>query len=154
MTLPRLASDVGRTLTGYVAGQLQIAGILALIYTAGFGVAGVPGWYVLGPLCGLLQLVPLFGAAIAALLAFGLALFAETAEVAIIGAVITFVTAQALEGFYLTPKILGRRLRMPPIAVFLAVLAGGALFGFFGVLFAAPILAVLLVIWRFSREPR
>jgi predicted PurR-regulated permease PerM len=68
--------------------------------------------------------------------------------IAILGALITYVVAQGLEGFYLTPKIMGRRLGLSPWIVFLAILVGGLVFGPLGVLFAAPVAAVVAVLWR------
>ncbi|MCL4401304.1 MAG: AI-2E family transporter, partial [Acidobacteria bacterium] len=103
--------------------------------------------------CGLLNLVPRFGGLIAMALAFLLAL-AFRGFLDALGALGVCVFVQAIEGFVLTPRILGRRLQMPALAVFLAVLLGGALFGFLGMLLAVPALAVLNVIWKFVRDSR
>jgi predicted PurR-regulated permease PerM len=69
----------------------------------------------------------------------------------VLGALITYVVAQGLEGFYLTPKIMGRRLQLSPWVVFLAILVGGLMFGPVGVILAAPLVAVLAILWRRSR---
>jgi predicted PurR-regulated permease PerM len=66
----------------------------------------------------------------------------------VLGALVTYVVAQGLEGFVLTPRIMGRRLGLSPWTVFLVILAGGFFFGPPGVLLAAPVAAVLAVLWR------
>ena len=71
-----------------------------------------------------------------------------------IGVLITFVVVQGLEGFWITPRILGRRVGLSPLYVFFAVLVGGAMFGPIGVLFAVPVLAVLGVLWRHAAKRR
>lgn len=148
---PSLAGEVGSTLSGWIVGQIKIIGVLAIIYTVGFAIAGVPWWFLIGPVCAALNIVPFLGPTIALALSAGVAYLGTYDLYAPIGALITFVLAQALEGFYLTPKILGRRLQLSPIAVFLAILVGGLMFGPLGVIFAAPILAILAVFWRRSR---
>ena len=145
---PSLPREVGRTLGGWITGQLKIVGILMAIYSLGFALSGVPWWALVGVVCGALNLVPVIGATIALFVALGTAWLGTDDMWPIIGALMTFVIAQALEGFYLTPKILGTRLRLKPWAVFLAILIGGFAFGPLGVLFAAPALAVLAVMWR------
>ena len=147
--LPR---EIASTDGAWITGQLKISAIKAVIYTAGFAIGQLPLWYLIGPLCGFLNLVPMAGPLIALLIAMLVALIADAGVNTWLAVIITFAVAQGIEGFYLTPKILGRRLSLSPWAVFLAVLFGGALFGPLGILFAAPVLAVLMVIWR--RVPR
>jgi predicted PurR-regulated permease PerM len=143
-----LPSEVGRTLGGWVTGQLKIIAILMAVYSVGFAMSGVPWWLLVGIVCGALNIVPVLGATIALFIALGTAWLGTNDIWPIVGALITFVIAQALEGFYLTPKILGTRLRLRPWTVFLAILIGGFAFGPVGVLFAAPAVAVLAVFWR------
>jgi predicted PurR-regulated permease PerM len=151
---PSLPAEIGGTLAGWVTGQLKVCAILAAIYAIGFAISGVPWWPLIAVLCAALNVVPIIGPVIALALAAGAGYFGTGDIYAPLGALITFVIAQALEGFYLTPKILGRRLRLHPLAVFLAVLAGGSLFGPLGIVFAAPVLAVILVLWRrLQRSP-
>jgi predicted PurR-regulated permease PerM len=70
------------------------------------------------------------------------------------GVLITFVVVQGLEGFWLSPRIVGRRVGLSPLYVFVAVLIGGALFGPVGLLLAVPVLAVLAVVWRRAAKRR
>ena len=145
-----LAGEVGRTLGGYVVGQAKIAAILACLYSVGYAIAGVPFWLGLGVLSGMLNIIPVFGSLIGLALTAYAVLLSDGGLWNYIGVLITFVTVQALEGFWLSPRILGKRVGLSPLYVFAAVLVGGAVFGPLGVLLAVPILAVLAVFWRRS----
>lgn len=96
----------------------------------------------------MLNIIPVFGSIIGLALTAYAVLLNDGGLWNYIAVLITFVAVQALEGFWLSPRILGRRVGLSPLYVFVAVLVGGALFGPLGVLFAVPILAVLAVLWR------
>lgn len=149
---PSLGREIAGTVGGYLAGQIKVSAILAVLYSVGYAISGVPVWYIMGPLSGALNLVPFVGSVIAILLTGFVALWGETGMYTYIGILITFVVLQALEGFYLTPKLLGRRVGLSPIVVFAAILVGGFAFGPLGVLLAVPLVAVLGVVWRRSRR--
>ncbi len=141
----RIAGDLAR----WMGGQLLIAFLTAVCYAAGFALAGLPWWPLFAAANGFFHLIPIAGAALALLLpvAGWLALTnGDTAMLLWIVAVCALV--QGFEGFYLTPKILGAKLRMKPLLVFLAVVAGSALFGFAGAFFAVPVLAAAMTLWR------
>ena len=154
--MPRdtLAGDVGRTLGGYIVGQLKIAALLSCLYSIGYAISGVPFWLFFGILCGLLNLIPIIGS----LIGLGLTACAVLAKDGVIwnyaGVLITFVIVQGLEGFWLSPRILGKGVGLSPLYVFLAVLVGGAMFGPVGVLLAVPLLAVIGVLWRHAAKRR
>jgi predicted PurR-regulated permease PerM len=145
----RLFAEIGRTLSAYVTGQLRISLILSLIYAIGFAICEVPGWLFVGFLCGFLNLIPFVGGLIGVAIALMLTWFAGGDLYRLAGVMGVWVVAQGLEGFWITPRILGAKLSLKPLAVFVAVLAGGAAFGPIGVLLAAPVLAVAMVVWRF-----
>jgi predicted PurR-regulated permease PerM len=149
-----LAREVGSTLAGYVWGQILVSLILTALYAVGFGVLRLPFWFLLAPACGFLNMIPHFGHLIA--LAVGLlAALSEGLDAVRIAEVIgVYVVVFVLEGYVLTPRILGRRLRLRPLSVFLAVLIGGAMFGFVGLLFAVPVLAVAGVVYRHVKQRR
>ena len=147
-----LTREVFGTIGGYVAGQAKVAVIVGLLYTIGFAIAGVPGWFIIGPLGGALNVVPMVGGVIALLLAGLVTLLGNGDLYNYIGLLLTFVIVQAAEGFYLTPKLLGRRVGLSPVWVFIAIAVGGLAFGPLGVLLAVPVLAVLAVFWRRSRS--
>jgi predicted PurR-regulated permease PerM len=112
----------------------------------------VPAWAGIAALSGFLNVIPYVGTLAGMVLATGLT-FAESGELwRIAGVLGVFAAVQTLEGYYLTPKILGDRLRLHPMAVFLGLLIGGKLFGFLGVLLAVPTIAVVLVFLKFLRE--
>ena len=149
-----LGKELIGTLGGYMIGQIKVAAIVGLLYTIGFAIAKMPGWFIVGPLCGALNVVPIVGAVIALLLAAGITLLGDARLYNFIALLVTFVIVQGLEGFYLTPKLLGERVGLRPLSVFVAIAAGGFAFGPLGVLLAVPALAVLAVFWRRARRPR
>jgi predicted PurR-regulated permease PerM len=147
-----LIREIGRTLSGYVVGQLQIAGILCVLYAVGFAISGVPLWPVVALLGGIFQFIPVLGPVLtlaAALLFIALG-SGELAQY--VGALITFAVAQGVEGFYLTPKILGRHTRLSPVLIFFGVLVAGLFFGPLGILLAVPVMAVAAIVWRHSKR--
>jgi predicted PurR-regulated permease PerM len=150
--LGRLFDEVGRILQAYVLGQLMIAIMMAVLYAAGFAALGVPAWAGLAALSGLLNVVPYVGTLLGVILATGFT-FAHGAEVwRVVGVPVVFLLVQSIEGYFLTPRILGGRLSLHPMAVFLGLLIGGRLFGFLGILLAVPVIAVCQVFVKFLRE--
>ncbi|MGH9627124.1 MAG: AI-2E family transporter [Bryobacteraceae bacterium] len=145
---PSLLGDIGRTLAFYVRGQIRVSAILALLYAVGFALSGVPGWPFVAVMCGFANLIPIVGSVIALGIAALITWFGGGGLYNLLGVLATFVVAQGLEGFYITPRVLGREVSVPPLTVFAALLIGGALFGFFGLLLAVPLVAILMVSWR------
>ena len=154
----QLLKQIAGNLLHWVGGQMLIAAILTVLYAVGFALAGLPGWWAFAIVNGFLHLIPMFGAALGLALPFlGWLLLTKGDPYQILAIIGVYVAAQALEGFYLTPKILGYKLRLKPFLVFLGVIAGSAMFGFVGALFAAPVMAVAMTIWRWwydHRQPK
>jgi len=148
----RLFDESGRILESYVRGQLLIGIIMAVFYAVGFWVLGVPAWAGIAIIAGLLNAIPYVGT----ILGFALASIFTLAEGGgwwdIAGVLGIFVAVQTLEGYVLTPKILGGRLNLHPMAVFLGLLVGGKLFGFLGIILAIPGIAIGKVFLKFLRE--
>jgi predicted PurR-regulated permease PerM len=151
---PSLAGEVGRTLSGYVAAQAKIAAILACLYSIGYAISGVPFWLGLGILGGMLNVIPVIGSVLGLALTAYAVFLNDGGMWNYAGVLITFVVVQGLEGFWLSPRIVGRRVGLSPLYVFVAVLIGGALFGPVGLLLAVPVLAVLAVVWRRAAKRR
>ncbi len=149
-----LLGEIVQTLHAWVKGEAQIVAVLLVLYAIGFGFAQVPAWYVIAPLCAFLYLIPLFGSPIGLILALLVTFFADRTIWQVLAVLLVWVVIQGIEGFYLTPHILGKRTRLGPLAVFFGVIAGSSLFGFFGVLFAVPAMAVAMVIWRYWERSR
>ena len=148
----RLFDESGRILESYVRGQLLIGAIMAVCYAVGFWFLGVPAWAGIAMIAGLLNAIPYVGTILGILLAGGFTVaggggFGDIA--AVIG---VFVAVQLLEGYVLTPRIMGGRLNLHPMAVFLGLLIGGKLFGFLGVILAIPAIAIGKVFFKFLRE--
>lgn len=148
----RLFDEMGRILQSYVLGQLMIAIIMGLLYAVGFAALRVSAWAGLAALSGFLNVIPYVGTTAGLILASGFT-FADTGEiwrVAGVGGI--FSAVQAIEGYYLTLRILGGRLSLHPMVVFLGLLIGGRLFGLLGVLLAVPAIAIGVVLLKFARE--
>ena len=151
-TFSRLFDEVGRILQSYVRGQLLIAMIMGGLYAVGFAVLRVPAWPGLAVLSGFLNLVPYVGTLFGMVLATVFTLADGGGFWRVTGVLAIFAVVQSIEGYYLTPKILGGRLQLHPMVVFLGLLIGGKLFGFLGIILAVPTLAVSKVFLMFLRE--
>ena len=143
-----LLREIASTLGAYLTGQLKISLILTAIFAIGFALAGMPWWGLVAFLCGFLHLVPVFGTLLSLGLAELVMVSAEQSWNRCLVVLAIWVAGEALESFWLTPRILGRRLQLSPWVVFLAVALGGMIFGPLGVLLAVPVAAVLAVIYR------
>ena len=147
-----LFDESGRILESYVRGQILIGSIMAVCYAIGFYFLGVPAWAGIALLAGLLNSVPYVGTIIGVILACSFS-FADGSSFAHIAAILgVFVAVQSLEGYFLTPRIMGDRLNLHPMAVFLGLLIGGKLFGLLGVVLAIQVIAIAKVFFKFLRE--
>lgn len=152
----RAASDfaegVARVLSGYVLGELFVVLITACITTAGLLVLRVPYSYVLGPLAGLCVLVPYVGVIFSTTPAFVVALLSGEDYTQAVKVLIFYTLIQFLEGNVLTPFIVGSRVRLHPLAVLIAFLFWGILWGVPGAILAVPLTATIKVVAeRFDR---
>ncbi len=136
------------TLGAWLRGQAQVALCMFALYAAGFAYLDLPFWGLLAFLGGLLHFIPVIGAVLSLILPVVVSLIARGGQRQLLGLLVVFVVAQVLESFVLTPVILGARLRLRPALVFLALLAGGMLFGLLGALFAVPAVAAAVLFWR------
>ena len=148
----RLFDESGRILESYVRGQLLIGAIMAFFYAAGFWFLGVPAWAGIALIAGLLNAVPYVGTILGIVLAGGFTVAGGGGVWDVAAVLGVFVAVQSLEGYFLTPKILGGRLNLHPMAVFLGLLIGGKLFGLLGVILAIPAIAIGKVFFKFLRE--
>lgn len=141
----RVLERCDQVLGAFVRGQLTVCAALAVIYAVGLSFTGIDMPWVVGLVSGALFIVPYLGTLVGVVLGSALALlkFHDLWHLLAVWAV--FAGGQAIEGFLLTPRIVGNRVGLHPLAVLVAVLAGGELFGFVGVLLAVPGAAVLRV---------
>ena len=142
------ATDADRVLSGFLHGQLLVMLAQGTFYAVALSVVGLNQALLIGFAAGLVTFVPYLGGVIGLTLALiaGLVQFQDLPHLLAIGGV--FAAGQMLESLLLTPLLVGDRLGMHPVAVIFAVMAGGQLFGFFGVLLALPVSAVLVVLLR------
>mgnify|MGYP001813452737 FL=1 len=149
-TIVGLARDVDDMLGAFLRGQLLVMLALSIIYSIGLGLIGLEFAVAIGVVSGLVSFVPYLG------LIFGIALASLTVALEpepllkLVGVVATFSIAQVIEGSLLTPKLVGDRIGLHPVLIIFAIAAGGQLFGFFGILLALPVAAVLSVLVRFA----
>ena len=143
------AREVDRILSAWVRGQALCCLLLALYYAAGLTVAGLDLGLIVGLMAGLLSFIPYVGSITGGLTAIGLALaqFPHWRGVAVVGGVL--VVGQILEGYVIYPRFLGDRVELPAVWVIFALFAGGAAFGFLGVMLAVPVAATIGVLARF-----
>jgi len=151
-TASRLARESSDVLGAFLRGQFLVMIILGVMYGVGLWGVGLDLGILIGLIAGLLTFVPYLGPAsgiilgcIAALVQFG-----DWEHVA--GVLIVFGIGQVIESYWLTPKLVGDRIGLHPAAVIFAVLAGGHLFGFLGMLLALPVAAVANVLLRYAEQ--
>ena len=144
----RIVSEVDEVLGAFFRGQLMVMFALGLIYTVGLSLVGIELAVLIGMGAGLLSIVPYLGSIVGVLVAAGAAIFQFQDWLHLVLVLLVFGTGQAAEGMYLTPKLVGDRIGLHPVAVIFAVLAGGQLFGFLGILLALPVAAALNVLVR------
>jgi predicted PurR-regulated permease PerM len=139
-------------LAGFIRGQLLVMSALSLIYTVGLMIIGVELALLLGVIAGVVSFVPYLGLIVGVVLS-GLAALLQFGDwMPVVYVVIVFSVAQMIEGMVLTPRFVGERIGLHPVAVIFAVLAGGQLFGFTGVLLALPVAAVVVVLLKHAHE--
>jgi predicted PurR-regulated permease PerM len=141
-----LVGEVDVALAGFVRGQLTVALVLGVLLAIGLSIIGIDGALVIGLLTGLLNMIPFIGTAIGVTLSLLMAIGQLSGWGPILGVVIVFVVTQTLEGNVITPRLVGKSVGLPPVVVILAVLAGGEILGFAGLLLAVPMAAVLKVV--------
>lgn len=143
-----VARESDEMLGGFLRGQLLVMLALATLYSIGLSVVGLKYALAIGVVAGLVSFVPYLGLFVGIGLAGLSALVDMGSWTAVAGVVVVFVAAQMVEGSLLTPKLVGDRIGLHPVLVIFSVLAGGQLFGFFGILLALPAAAVVSVVVR------
>jgi hypothetical protein len=151
-SVSRFVAEADTVLGEYVRGQLLVMCCLSVYYVAGMSLFGLSVAWPIGILTGMAVFVPYVGFGVGLLLA-ALSGFLEMPPMqASLMLAVVFGLGQLLEGFVLTPRLIGERIGLHPLVVIFALLAFGQLLGFVGVLIALPASAVLLVALRRLRE--
>ncbi|MGR3805017.1 AI-2E family transporter [Marinibacterium profundimaris] len=150
-TIRKLASDIDRTMAGFVRGMVMVCSILGSYYAIALMIVGLDFGLVVGFIAGALTFIPYLGALLGGALAVGLALFQFWGEwwmIAIVAAI--FQLGQFVEGNFLTPNLVGSSVGLHPVWLLLALSVFGTLFGFIGLLVAVPLAAAIGVLVRFG----
>ena len=151
----KVGGDIYRTVGGYVTGNLTISLIAGVVSTGVLLVLGVPYAVALGLIVALLDLIPLAGATLAAIIVSAVGFLHSTTAGIVL--VIFFVLYQQLENHVLQPLVYGRTVRLSPLIVLVAVLMGAELAGVIGALGAIPVagsIQVIVVDWLEHRRQR
>jgi len=151
-TVAHLARESDVVLGAFVRGQLLVMLALAIYYGVALTLIGISVGPLIGMVAGLLSFVPYLGF----ITGFGAAIIASLVQhgdwphlLMVVG---VFVVGQLLEGYVLVPRLVGEKIGLHPVAVIFAVLAGGYLFGFLGVLLALPAASVILVLLHYLAQ--
>lgn len=151
-TVSRLAKESDEMLGAFLRGQFMVMIALSILYWLGLSLIGLDFALLIGFIAGLVSFVPYLGLIVGITIA-GIAILFQTQDpLNLLWILGVFVVVQVIEGSVLTPWLVGERIGLHPVAVIFAVLAGGQLFGFVGVLLALPVAAILVVIMRHLHE--
>ena len=133
-------------------GQVEVAVILAVLYAIGLAIVfglmgvGVTAGISIGVLTGLLNIVPYFGFVIGIVLSLSMVLLEWSGPAPLVGVLVVFGVVQALEGYVITPRIVGEKVGLSPVVVIIVLLLGGEVLGLVGVLLAIPIAGIVRVL--------
>jgi predicted PurR-regulated permease PerM len=141
-----MAREIDAGLSAFLHGQFTVMLVLGTLYSIGYSLVGIPVALGIGLLTGILCFIPYVGAATGFVLALLLSLLEAQGIGPVLGVIGVFAGVQILDGVLITPRVLGGKLGLTPIWIVVALMAGGELFGFLGVLLAVPATAVLKVL--------
>jgi predicted PurR-regulated permease PerM len=142
--------DINNTIGGFAKGQATVCVALAIYYMTMLTIVDLDFSITVGLVIGLISFVPYVGAFVGFLLSIGIALaqFSDWWSIGLVAAV--FFVGQIIEGYLLVPNLVGDRIGLHPVWVIFAVLAGGVIYGFVGILIALPVAAALGVLFRYG----
>jgi predicted PurR-regulated permease PerM len=143
-----LAGEIDHCTSAFMRGQLIVGAILFVLYGFGLGMVGVELWLLLALISGFGHLIPYFGFFLGIVLSsiLALATFGDFSHVAWV--LVVYIVVQSLEGWVITPWIVGDRVGLSPLAILIALLAGGKLLGILGIMLAIPVAAIAMVMGR------
>jgi predicted PurR-regulated permease PerM len=145
--------ELDRVLAGFVRGQLMVCAILGTFYAVALSLIGLQFGLLIGAFAGLISFIPFVGSILGGLVSIGVAVvqfWDQPWMIAVVGVV--FAAGQAVEGNFLTPKLVGGKVGLHPVWLMFALSAFGSLFGFVGLLVAVPAAASIGVFGRFLIE--
>jgi predicted PurR-regulated permease PerM len=147
-----IAQEIDQMLAEFMRGQLTVMVLMSIFYSTGLWLAGLDNALPIGIIAGLLNFVPYLGPA----LGMGLALLVGALQFSSLSQIVpvlaVFGIGQLIESNLITPKLVGERIGLHPVVVIFALLAGGQLFGFAGVLLALPVAATIAVALKHTKD--
>jgi predicted PurR-regulated permease PerM len=147
-TTQETISEANTTLKNYLHGQALVITSMSFYYASLLLIAGYESWFSLGLLSGLLVFLPYVGFAFSVILVLLSGLLELGPLYSLISVLLIYGLGQVIEGFILTPKLVGEKIGLHPLAVIFALMFFGTLFGFLGLLVALPIAAISIVIGK------
>jgi predicted PurR-regulated permease PerM len=149
-----LVAEFVTILVAFFRGQLVIAFLQGVLYAVGFTIVGLRYGFVLGLLLGLLNVIPYLGAILGLAITLPLAFFQTGGGLGtLVAVIVVLILVSTIEGYILTPKIMGDRTGLHPMVIIVAIFFwGSALGGIAGMILAIPLTAFLVVFWRLARE--
>jgi len=152
-TIKKIFTEVDRTVSRYIRGQIQVCLMLGLFYGIALTIAGLEFGFLIGFTTGLVSFVPYIGMLIGVAIGLVVALFQYGSDFASLGMILgIFAIGSIIEGNLVTPKLIGKKVGLHPMWIIFGLLTGGTLMGFVGVLLAVPITAVIGVLVKFTLE--
>lgn len=140
-----IIDDVNVMLGSYIRAQMILASLTAVVLTLVLGLLRVPYIFILGPLAGVFEFIPVVGPAIACALIFGLAILSGYKHLIILFLILG--TWRVIQDYVNAPRIMGKSLEISPLVEIFAVLAGGEIGGVIGALVSVPVVAILRILW-------
>jgi predicted PurR-regulated permease PerM len=139
-------SEINFYLRAFIVGQTLVSLTMTVLYCIGFAIVGHAQWFLIGVVAGIGNIVPYLGTALGIVLGVTFSLTSDASVMMLLKTAIVFVVVQALEGTFITPKIVGDKVGLSPLLIILAILAAGKLFGLLGIFLAVPSAAAIRVI--------
>jgi predicted PurR-regulated permease PerM len=146
------AAQIDKLLSAFARGQVTVCLMLGAFYSVGLTLCGVPMGLVVGFVIGLFNLIPFMSYILGLPLALLLSWVDDQSGHALLAVLAVFAVGQFVEGNFVTPRIVGQSLGLHAVVIMLAVLVGGTVFGFIGMLLAVPVTAALSVFWYDLRD--
>lgn len=140
--------QIDLVLSAYIRGQINVCLILSSFYIVCLSVLGVDYSLLIGLITGILIIIPYLGVVIGFIICTIVALLQFSDLTHVYVAIAIFFAGHLLESYFVTPKLIGEKVGLHPVWVIFSLMAGGALFGFWGIFFAIPIAAIVGVLFR------
>ena len=143
-------TNIDNVLSAYIRGQTNVCLILGIFYASALSLLDLNSGFLIGFLTGIFAFIPYFGVFIGMFIAIVISFLQYDNYLMTMLVIAIFLIGQFIEGNFITPKLVGKKVGIHPVLIIFALLAGASLFGFLGILFAIPFIAVLGVIARFA----